>query len=454
MSRKFYVRFKNQADLDTFAKKIGLGISILTKEIDYDKKTFVDRKTAKPKINITGKKDWEEHWVGMPEFKRDFTVDEYAKIIMTFNDNTTCEELSELFEQNITTKTKSIYFPKKVPEKKNNIRVIGGDVQPKYPVYVVSKNRAVDASWHTSHRLSQMGIYHYIVVEPDQVEKYKQAFNNKYVTILEMDMSYKDNYDTFSDLGNINSTGPGAARNFCWEHSKNNGFAWHWVLDDNVAGFYRYYRGRKIEAKTAEVFTTVERFTERYDNIAIASFNYCNFCHEQDGRPAYVLNTRIYSMLFIRNDIPWRWRGRYNEDTDLSLNVLKDGWCTVQVNAYLGDKVATQTIKGGNTEEFYAKEGTWAKSQMLVDMHPDVTRLVWKFGRWHHQVDYSGFKQQLHLKPEYEYTKELNDDEHGIKIVRIPDEICGTELDNANYLMEHYYNDENALVEDDIWLND
>ena len=146
MSRKFYVRFKNQADLDTFAKKIGLGISVLTKEMDYDKKTFVDRKTAKPKINTTGKKDWEEHWVGMPEFKRDFTVDEYAKIIMTFNDNTTCEELSELFEQNITTKTKSIYFPKKVPEKKNNIRVIGGDVQPKYPVYVVSKNRAVDDS--------------------------------------------------------------------------------------------------------------------------------------------------------------------------------------------------------------------------------------------------------------------------------------------------------------------
>jgi len=27
----------------------------------------------------------------------------------------------------------------------------------------------------------------------------------------------------------------------------------------------------------------------------------------------------------IRNDIPYRWRAKYNEDTDLSLRVLKDG---------------------------------------------------------------------------------------------------------------------------------
>ena len=29
---------------------------------------------------------------------------------------------------------------------------------------------------------------------------------------------------------------------------------------------------------------------------------------------------------------------------------------------------------------------------MLRAMHPDVTKLVWKFGRHHHHVDYSQFK--------------------------------------------------------------
>jgi predicted O-methyltransferase YrrM len=91
--------------------------------------------------------------------------------------------------------------------------------------------------------------------------------------------------------------------------------------------------------------------------------------------------------LLIRNDCKHRWRGRYNEDTDICLRVMKDGDVCVQLNAFLQGKAATQTVKGGNTAEFYHAEnienetfketgynteGTVNKSQMLVDMHPDV----------------------------------------------------------------------------------
>jgi hypothetical protein len=30
---------------------------------------------------------------------------------------------------------------------------------------------------------------------------------------------------------------------------------------------------------------------------------------------------------------------------------------------------------------------------MLVEMHPDVSRLSFRFGRWHHYVDYKPFKK-------------------------------------------------------------
>jgi hypothetical protein len=99
------------------------------------------------------------------------------------------------------------------------------------------------------------------------------------------------------------------------------------------------------------------------------------------------------------------------------LRVLKDGDCTIQFNAFLQGKAATQTVKGGNTQEFYHAEGnldktkwrdgqlnatgTVNKSQMLVDMHPDVARVVWKYGRWHHYVDYSPFqKREVDLNPD------------------------------------------------------
>jgi hypothetical protein len=113
----------------------------------------------------------------------------------------------------------------------------------------------------------------------------------------------------------------------------------------------------------------------------------------------------------IENTHEHRWRGRYNEDVDLCLRTLKSGYCTIQFNAFLQGKAATQTVKGGNMGEIYKGEltedeksklalngrvdptSTLKKSQMLVDMHPDVARMVFKYGRWHHYVDYSVFKK-------------------------------------------------------------
>jgi hypothetical protein len=150
----------------------------------------------------------------------------------------------------------------------------------------------------------------------------------------------------------------------------------------------------------------------------MAGPNYQMFVSRKDkGIPPYIINTRIYSCNFIRNDMPYRWRGRYNEDTDLSLRMLKDGWCTIQFNAFLQNKISTQIIKGGNTAEFYSKEGTLPKSQMQVALHPDCSTLVWKFNRWHHYVDYKRFKQKLIRKDGLIIEDKINN--YGMKLVSI-----------------------------------
>ena len=61
--------------------------------------------------------------------------------------------------------------------------------------------------------------------------------------------------------------------------------------------------------------------------------------------------------------------------------------------------------------------GTINKSQMLVDMHPDVAKIVWKYGRWHHYVDYAPFKKnKLRLKAGTELPKGVNN--YGMKLVK------------------------------------
>jgi hypothetical protein len=184
----------------------------------------------------------------------------------------------------------------------------------------------------------------------------------------------------------------------------------HWVCDDNIADFYRLHNNQRIRVESGVCFKIMEDFCDRYENIKIAGPQYRFFCAADQSYPPYVKNTRIYSTLLIENDCKYRWRGRYNEDTDICLRVLKDGDCTVQFNAFLQGKCATQTVKGGNTEEFYHAEftendefkktgyntdGTINKSQMLADMHPDVAKVVWKYGRWHHYVDYLPFKKNM-----------------------------------------------------------
>ena len=154
------------------------------------------------------------------------------------------------------------------------------------------------------------------------------------------------------------------------------------------------------------------------ENVAIAGPNYYSFCKTTDAVPPFVLNTRIYSCLFIRNDIPYRWRGRYNEDTDLCLRVLKDGLGTIQFNAFLQGKVTTQRMKGGNTEQFYKKEGTYLKSKMLEDMHPDVAKVVKKFNRYHHQVNYKPFKKnKLIRKKGLNIPDKINN--YNMKLIKI-----------------------------------
>lgn len=267
-------------------------------------------------------------------------------------------------------------------------------VNPKYPLYIPSKGR-----WEsrlTSKALELMKVPYYIIIEEQQYKEYASVIDKNKILIL--DKQYQIDYDPCDEFGMEKSKGPGPARNFAWDHAISNGFDWHWVMDDNIAFFARYHKNMKIPVSDGTIFKCMEDFCNRYLNVAMAGPNYEMFIPRKQKHYPFSLNTRIYSCNLIKNNVPFRWRGRYNEDTDLSLRMLKAGWCTIQFNAFLQKKVKTQTLKGGNTEEFYSKEGTYPKSVMQVKLHPDVSKLVYRFGRVHHCVDYKPFQKNRLIK--------------------------------------------------------
>jgi len=262
-------------------------------------------------------------------------------------------------------------------------------MNPEWPIYIVSKGRW--KSRLTSKALDSLGVPYKIIVEEHERDLYAAEVGDDKVMVLPK--KYQEEYNTFDDLGDTKSRGPGPARNYAWDHSLTLGADWHWVMDDNIASFNRLNRNLMVKVTSGTIFKASEDFAARYENLAIVGFNYDFFAKAKEVLPPFVMNTRIYSLLLIRNDIPYRWRGRYNEDTDLSIRALKDGYCTVQFNAFLQEKATTQKMRGGNTDEFYALEGTLPKSRMLERMHPDVSKVTWRFNRWHHHVDYTPFKK-------------------------------------------------------------
>lgn len=249
-----------------------------------------------------------------------------------------------------------------------------------------------------------MGVNFKVVIEPPDLESYLAIVPKDRLLVL-----------PFEDLGQ----GSIPARNWIWDHALSIGAARHWIIDDNIARFYRKNFNRRIPTDSPAIFAAAEDFTDRFENVAFSGVNNIAFARDLPKDPPFILNTRIYSTTLINSSLPYRWRGRYNEDTDICLSAMKDGWCTIQFNAFLMDKVTTLRMKGGNTDTVYATGDHRREfAESLQRQHPDCVEVSWKFDRWHHQVDYSRFAKNK-LKPKAGITPTAGNYEYGLTLRKV-----------------------------------
>ena len=274
---------------------------------------------------------------------------------------------------------------------------------PRHPVYVISKGRS-GVEGLTARFLARDGVAHKIVVEPQEREAYASSFGAE--NILEL---------PFSNLGR----GSIPARNFVWEHALAAGHARHWILDDNIRVLYRRWRGTRIPCNAGPALSAVEDFIERFENVPVAGLNYKMFVPDWRKYPPFVKNCHVYSCLLIENACPLRWRGRYNEDTDLCLQVLASGQCTVLVNVFLADKIRTMTMKGGNAAELYKGDGRLKMARSLERVWPGVVQVKRRFKRPQHVVNWRKFNTPLRLREGMELSDLPAVDERGLRLHKV-----------------------------------
>jgi hypothetical protein len=353
------------------------------------------------------------YWYNMPEFKtnehmlKHVTLRLEIETIDTQLYNMFIKNFYETFNIILWPKVKFFWYPdrpKLLSPITNQLYVSTDKKTIKYPIYIISKGRAEKR--YTSKYLEWCNIDYKIVIEPQEYFEYAKYIDESKILLLTQDFLNKNQ-------GSI------PARNFVWKHSTDNGHKRHWILDDNIVSYKRFNNGQKIITQGSCVFRVVEDYVDRFSNIKMAGHNYTMFGISTNTNIQVITkNTRIYSSILLSNDIfpEYQWRGKYNEDTDLSLRILKAGYPTVLFNCFLADKLKTLTQKGGNTDSVYAENnGILLKAESIVEQHKDVSQIITRFGRVHHYIDYSKFKN-LKLIPHISLDEEKNN-EYGMKLV-------------------------------------
>ena len=254
-------------------------------------------------------------------------------------------------------------------------------MNPQYPVFIPTKGRYDSAL--TIKAFQKIGVPFSAVVVPAEAEAYAKIVDPRTILVLPSDVQ-----------------GLVPTRNWIWDYAQHTlKTLYFWTFDDNIRCFYRLHQNVKHYLTSGTFLRVIEDFMDRYENLAIAGMQYEMFAPRKKKHPPLIFNTRVYSNMLIRTDIPYRNRGVYNDDTDLCLRLLKDKWCVVQFVAFLADKAPTMRLQGGNTA-IYQGDGRYKMALELQQRHPDVVKIVQKWGRWQHEVDYRPFRNNaLKLKP-------------------------------------------------------
>jgi hypothetical protein len=288
-------------------------------------------------------------------------------------------------------------------------------ILPRYPIYIPSKGRF--ARCFTAKFLAKDKVPFYLVVEPQEWHLYAAAFGRE--RILEL---------PFSNQGLI------AARNWIKDHATATDHLRHWQLDDNIRNIHRWYRRKRIPCHSGIALAIMEDFVDRYENIAIAGPNYHMFGYgagpDRRGKPPFHLNCHVYSCSLILNNLPHRWRSRYNDDTDICLQVLADGWCTVLFNVFLARKLRTMIVRGGNTDDLYQGDGRLKMARSLERLWPGIVTTKRRFRRPQHVIkdSWKRFDTPLKLKSGINLDDFKSIDEYGMKLVKVKPEIKSPEL--------------------------
>ena len=217
-----------------------------------------------------------------------------------------------------------------------------------YPVAILSFGRYNDYG-RTHKLLTNLKIPHYLFVEPFEHELYSNYYNNSFCELIKAPEDFH--------LQNMGST---PMRNYILDYFKERRCVLKrdrvWLLDDNIKGYKRLYGGVKNTIESNEIFASIERYINQYDNVGIACHNFNPFITEGGCRNVICKNGKCYSSMLVPTNNNIRFEHKHQEDNFISIKYVCQGFTNLCFNHICYDKNTSGTDGGGNTRFIYLSD--------------------------------------------------------------------------------------------------
>ena len=220
-----------------------------------------------------------------------------------------------------------------------------------YPIYIPSKARTRYKL--TADVLKDHDLPFFIVVEPQDERDYRSKYGSSVVCLPE------------------NNQGVAYVRNFIKNHAAAAGHAFHWQIDDNIRRFTVRRDGKSVTINPRWALSCVEQITDSYGNIGGSCLSSNVYAFAFDHKEPVTFNVQIYSAMLLNSQTPQAFRQGVHEDTDYSLQILTDGYCTLVFRQINMEKAPSGQMSGGNTEIEYAEGKKIQRLHNTVTAWPD-----------------------------------------------------------------------------------
>lgn len=258
-------------------------------------------------------------------------------------------------------------------------------------IFIISKGRPSCTTAKTLTKIEYPGEWYIVCGNNDEtVDEYIKNWGKDRVLIFDWYQQIKESnlLDNFGckDMG----SGAVPVRNATRKIAEAMGKKRHWQFDDDYTGFaiarprakaWKKLNGQELES---ELFK-LAMFGDK------AGLTNIGFTPSGDARPDTwnVYKKRVFNAhnMPTANHEFMEWKGRMNDDLINSIECKHKGKKILSVKYLKMDMKLTQQEEGGNTD-IYKDSGTVRKTAYAVLFEPKAVKLINKFWRYHHRVNW------------------------------------------------------------------